>query len=210
MRSTHQSETREITIPSDCLIGASVNLFLLLLHPHHHLLRRPPNPITPLSHQHISPALLLLRLSFSGFFRVRVLGVLQSAMAVSSSLAASFSTAKLETPLFLNSVSSSRSSSQYRIFCKPARSRRYLSQRRAYFIPRCEVASDALVEADSARSSSVSALEQLKTSAADSWFSFFLLFFFLVKSVVLGVFSPFPYLYECDCESLVVRFPKLF
>ncbi|KAJ9674103.1 hypothetical protein PVL29_023572 [Vitis rotundifolia] len=90
-------------------------------------------------------------------------------MAVSSSLAASFTGAKLETPLFLNSVSSSRSSSQYRIFCKPARTRRSLIQRGASLNSRCEVASDALVDTDSTRSSSVSALEQLKTSAADRY-----------------------------------------
>ncbi|KAL6317346.1 hypothetical protein AAG906_030099 [Vitis piasezkii] len=90
-------------------------------------------------------------------------------MAVSSSLAASFTGAKLETPPFLNSVSSSRSSSQYRIFCKPARTRRSLIQRGASLNSRCEVASDALVDTDSARSSSVSALEQLKTSAADRY-----------------------------------------
>ncbi|CBI19316.3 unnamed protein product, partial [Vitis vinifera] len=90
-------------------------------------------------------------------------------MAVSSSLAASFTGAKLETPPFLNSVSSSRSSSQYRIFCKPARTRRSLIQRGASLNSRCEVASDALVDTDSTRSSSVSALEQLKTSAADRY-----------------------------------------
>ncbi|XP_034676510.1 glutamyl-tRNA reductase 1, chloroplastic-like [Vitis riparia] len=90
-------------------------------------------------------------------------------MAVSSSLAASFTGAKLETPLFLNLVSSSRSSSQYRIFCKPARIRQSLIQRGASLNSRCEVASDALVDTDSTRSSSVSALEQLKTSAADRY-----------------------------------------
>lgn len=88
---------------------------------------------------------------------------------MSSSLAASFTGAKLETPLFLNLVSSSRSSSQYRIFCKPARTRQSLIQRGASLNSRCEVASDALVDTDSARSSSVSALEQLKTSAADRY-----------------------------------------
>lgn len=88
---------------------------------------------------------------------------------MSSSLAASFTGAKLETPPFLNSVSSSRSSSQYRIFCKPARTRRSLIQRGASLNSRCEVASDALVDTDSTRSSSVSALEQLKTSAADRY-----------------------------------------
>lgn len=88
---------------------------------------------------------------------------------MSSSLAASFTGAKLETPLFLNSVSSSRSSSQYRIFCKPARTRQSLIQRGASLNSRCEVASDALVDTDSTRSSSVSALEQLKTSAADRY-----------------------------------------
>lgn len=88
---------------------------------------------------------------------------------MSSSLAASFTGAKLETPLFLNSVSSSRSSSQYRIFCKPARIRQSLIQRGASLNSRCEVASDALVDTDSTRSSSVSALEQLKTSAADRY-----------------------------------------
>lgn len=88
---------------------------------------------------------------------------------MSSSLAASFTGAKLETPLFLNLVSSSRSSSQYRIFCKPARTRQSLIQRGASLNSRCEVASDALVDTDSTRSSSVSALEQLKTSAADRY-----------------------------------------
>ena len=90
-------------------------------------------------------------------------------MSVSSSLATSFTGAKFETHLFLNSVSSSRSASQYRIFCNPSRGRRSLIQRDASLNPRCEVASEAVVDT---RSSSVSALEQLKTSAADSGFSF--------------------------------------
>ena len=135
-----------------------------------------------------------LSLSLPLISRVRVLGAVQSAMAVSSSLAASFTGAKLETPPFLNSVSSSRSSSQYRIFCKPARTRRSLIQRGASLNSRCEVASDALVDTDSTRSSSVSALEQLKTSAADSEFSFpfsFLFLYFWKLICAFGCFSSF-------------------
>lgn len=93
-------------------------------------------------------------------------------MAVSSSLATSFTGLKLETTLFLNSVSSSRSSSQSRVLCKPSRLRRSLIHRAANLNPRCEVVSDAVVDTESNRSSSVSALEQLKISAADSGFSF--------------------------------------
>ena len=120
---------------------------------------------------------------------------------MSSSLAASFTGAKLETPPFLNSVSSSRSSSQYRIFCKPARTRRSLIQRGASLNSRCEVASDALVDTDSTRSSSVSALEQLKTSAADSEFSFPFSFLFLYFWKLICAFGCFSF--ECDCDLLV-------
>ncbi|EXC01154.1 Glutamyl-tRNA reductase 1 [Morus notabilis] len=88
-------------------------------------------------------------------------------MAVSTS----FAGAKLEA-LLLNTASSSRvssassSSSQLSSFCKPIRSRRVLIQRGV----RCEVASsDASLQTDKLASSNISALEQLKTSAADRY-----------------------------------------
>ncbi|KAA8528402.1 hypothetical protein F0562_035757 [Nyssa sinensis] len=92
-------------------------------------------------------------------------------MAVSSAFAGT----KLETLLLGNSAASSPS--QIRIFCKPTRSRRNLIQRGwGYFNPaiRCEAASDVLVQTTDkvefkAASSSLSALEQLKTSAADRY-----------------------------------------
>lgn len=92
-------------------------------------------------------------------------------MAVSSS----FAGPKLETLLLCNnasSTSSRASPSQIRILCKPARTRRTVFQRGVSLNPRCEVNSDVLVQDNNKielRASSVSALEQLKTSAADRY-----------------------------------------
>uniref|UniRef100_A0A5B6ZUK4 Glutamyl-tRNA reductase n=1 Tax=Davidia involucrata TaxID=16924 RepID=A0A5B6ZUK4_DAVIN len=102
-------------------------------------------------------------------------------MAVSSAFAGT----KLETLLLSNSAASSSSSrpssSQIGIFCKPTRTRRTLIQRGwGSFNPaiRSEVASDVFVQstdkidpnaASSPSSSSLSALQQLKTSAADRY-----------------------------------------
>lgn len=99
-------------------------------------------------------------------------------MAVSSS----FAGPKLETLLLCNHSSSSSSTSsracptQIRILCKPARTRRVVIQRGVGFSPRCEVAStssDVSVQVenkiDISRASSLSALEQLKTSGADRY-----------------------------------------
>ncbi|KAL6955320.1 glutamyl-tRNA reductase [Sarracenia purpurea var. burkii] len=111
-------------------------------------------------------------------------------MAVSSA----FAGAKLETLLLSNSpaaaaVSSSAvalSPSQTRIICKPTRTRRALIPRGGLTI-RCDGASDVLTQtADKAdpnsvsgsSSPSLSALELLKTSAADSASIFIALFFF--------------------------------
>ncbi|XP_022132133.1 glutamyl-tRNA reductase 1, chloroplastic [Momordica charantia] len=95
-------------------------------------------------------------------------------MAVSTS----FSGAKLEA-LLLKSAATSRgsSSSQLPVFCNSIRSRRVQFHRTGFpsFTPvRCEVASssDVLVqndEIDRATASNLSALEQLKTSAADRY-----------------------------------------
>lgn len=109
-------------------------------------------------------------------------------MAVSSGFATTLAGAKMET-LLLNSTSSSSSSSgssslrahlvlppqQIRVFCRPTTRNNYrkiLNQRGGV---KCEVAAstDAVVETDSnidpAKVSSFSALEQLKTSAADRY-----------------------------------------
>ncbi|XP_038885354.1 glutamyl-tRNA reductase 1, chloroplastic [Benincasa hispida] len=97
-------------------------------------------------------------------------------MAVSTS----FSGAKLEALLLKSAATSSStrisSSSQLTGFCKSIRTRRILFQRSGLssFSPlRCEVASsDVLVqndEFDPAKSSNLSALEQLKTSAVDRY-----------------------------------------
>lgn len=107
-------------------------------------------------------------------------------MAVSSAFATTLAGVKMET-LLLNSTFSSSSSSglspslrahwssspQMQVVCRLARNNctRILVQRGGV---RCEVAAstDSLVETDSnidpAKASSLSALEQLKTSAADS------------------------------------------
>lgn len=99
-------------------------------------------------------------------------------MAVSST----FSGAKLER-LLINSCSSPSASSlracslshqQMKAFSKPNRGRKALAQRIGGV--RCEVAqSDAINEGeqmDPSKASALSALEQLKTSAADSTFNF--------------------------------------
>ncbi|XAR48467.1 Glutamyl-tRNA reductase [Bertholletia excelsa] len=98
-------------------------------------------------------------------------------MAVSSA----FARAKFETLLVSNTAASASSSSamalsssQIRVLCKPTRTIRVSIQRGGSSI-RCEVASDAPVEtavkvdANSASSPGLSALEQLKTSAADRY-----------------------------------------
>ncbi|XP_059641735.1 glutamyl-tRNA reductase 1, chloroplastic-like isoform X2 [Cornus florida] len=93
-------------------------------------------------------------------------------MAVSSA----FAGAKLETLLLGNTSSTRSSPSQNGVFCKPTRTRRTLIQRGwASFNPtvRSEVASDVSlqtsdkIDTNTASSSSLFALEQLKTSAAD-------------------------------------------
>ncbi|KAF7137186.1 hypothetical protein RHSIM_Rhsim07G0214800 [Rhododendron simsii] len=93
-------------------------------------------------------------------------------MAVSSA----FGGAKLETLLLSNSAAAVPPC-QIRVFCKPARTGRALIRRGGPAI-RCEVASDVLVQAaggidqnasSDSRSPSLSALEQLKTSAADRY-----------------------------------------
>ena len=104
-------------------------------------------------------------------------------MAVSTS----FSGAKLEALLFKSASNSSStrnlSSSHLPGFCKSIRTRRILFQRTGVssFTPfKCELASsDVLVqndEIDPPKSSNLSALEQLKTSAVDSMFSLLLYF----------------------------------
>lgn len=108
-------------------------------------------------------------------------------MAVSTS----FSGAKLEALLLKSAATSSTtrgsSNSQLPLVCKSIRSRRIQFQRSGFssLSPvKSELASsDVLVqndEIDQPKSSSLSALEQLKTSAADSMFFPFLHFLFLV------------------------------
>lgn len=88
-------------------------------------------------------------------------------MAVSTS----FSGAKLEALLLKSAATSS--SSHLPLFCKSIRSKRIPFQRSGFSSLRCEVASsDVLVqndEIDRAKSSNLSALEQLKASAADRY-----------------------------------------
>ncbi|PON68283.1 Tetrapyrrole biosynthesis, glutamyl-tRNA reductase [Parasponia andersonii] len=90
-------------------------------------------------------------------------------MAVSTS----FAGAKLEALLLKSSSANTTSSSFSRVsptssLCKPIRTRRALMQSQRGV--RCEVAaSDAPIQADQAGGSNVSALEQLKTSAADRY-----------------------------------------
>ncbi|KAK3021474.1 hypothetical protein RJ639_047646 [Escallonia herrerae] len=80
-----------------------------------------------------------------------------------------FAGAKLETLLLSNAAAAS-SSAQIGISCKPARTGRRAPARRGGCAIRCEVAaSDVLVGVNSAASSSLSAIEQLKTSAADRY-----------------------------------------
>lgn len=105
-------------------------------------------------------------------------------MAVSTT----FSGAKLEALLLKSAATSSStrgsSSSQLPVLCKSIRSKRFQFLRSGFSSlghVRCEVASsDVLVqndEIDQAKSSSnLSALEQLKTSAADSMYFPFLCF----------------------------------
>lgn len=98
-----------------------------------------------------------------------------SSMAVSSSLATSFAGVKFQTLVFCNSSSSlaasTRSShSQIRILYEP--SKRGLVKRGLSLNPRAELLSDVDVRkvnevVDLNKSPSLSALEQLKTSAAD-------------------------------------------
>ncbi|KAL0322928.1 UNVERIFIED_CONTAM: Glutamyl-tRNA reductase 1, chloroplastic [Sesamum angustifolium] len=98
-------------------------------------------------------------------------------MAVSSA----FVGAKLETLLLSNSASSSASAAQAGLLCKPvaARPKRAAVIRRNSGMIRCEAVPDVLVQTEkldpinaassSASASSLSALEQLKTSAADRY-----------------------------------------
>lgn len=98
-------------------------------------------------------------------------------MAVSSA----FVGAKLEALLVSNTASSSMSASAAHVgFPASARARRAALSRRNWGMIKCEAAPDALAQSDaaeptnadsfsaSASASSLSALEQLKTSAADS------------------------------------------
>ncbi|KAK3031275.1 hypothetical protein RJ639_035575 [Escallonia herrerae] len=81
-----------------------------------------------------------------------------------------FAGAKLETLLLSNAATAASSSAQIGISCKPAQAGRRAPARRGGCAIRCEVAaSDVLVGVNSASSSSLSALEQLKTSAADRY-----------------------------------------
>ncbi|KAL2242197.1 glutamyl-tRNA reductase 1, chloroplastic [Sesamum indicum] len=98
-------------------------------------------------------------------------------MAVSSA----FVGAKLETLLLSNSASSSASAAQAGLICKPvaARPKRAALIRRNSGMIRCEAVPDFVVQTEkldpinaassSASASSLSALEQLKTSAADRY-----------------------------------------
>ncbi|PSS19686.1 Glutamyl-tRNA reductase [Actinidia chinensis var. chinensis] len=89
-------------------------------------------------------------------------------MAVSSA----FAGAKLETLIRSRASadgSTQTAAAQIRVLCKPIRTRR-ASIRRGVPTVRCEVGSDVLVQINTASSSpSLSALEQLKTSAADRY-----------------------------------------
>lgn len=96
-------------------------------------------------------------------------------MAVSSA----FAGAKLESLLPCN-ASAAASPAPQRMFCKPARTTRAATNRGVWFNSpiKCEgLPSDVVVQSrtNAASVSSLSALEQLKTSAADSMFHFFLL-----------------------------------
>ncbi|KAF5935940.1 hypothetical protein HYC85_027069 [Camellia sinensis] len=90
-------------------------------------------------------------------------------LAVSSA----FAGAKVESLLLSNTGGSSSSlsrSSQIPVLCKPSRTRRALIQRGGLSIC-CEIVSEVLVDPNRASVSpcpSLSALEQLKASAADS------------------------------------------
>lgn len=95
-------------------------------------------------------------------------------MAVASGLSTTFALETLiqSPPAATSSSPAVRGSpSSVKVFGRPSRSFRNgtLIQRRV-MIPRCEVTPDlAMASVDSARSSSLSALEQLKTSAADRY-----------------------------------------
>ena len=93
------------------------------------------------------------------------------AMAVSSA----FTGAKFETLIRSRASadgSTPTAAAHIRVLCKPIRTRR-ASIRRGGPTVRCEVGSDVLVQINTASSSpSLSALEQLKTSAADSTLKF--------------------------------------
>ena len=115
-------------------------------------------------------------------------------MAVSST----FSGAKLES-LLVNSCSSSSASSlrvyfpcqqQMKAFSKPNRGRKGMVQRSGV---RCEVVqSDAALEGekiDPSKASALSALEKLKTSAADSTFIFNFRKFFSLSFTCFGRIS---------------------
>lgn len=102
-------------------------------------------------------------------------------MAVSTA----FVGAKLEALLISNTTSSSMmsaSAGRATGFSASARARLAPRIRRGYGMIRCEAAPDALVDVEptnaaSFSASSLSALQQLKTSAADSMDTFLLLFF---------------------------------
>ncbi|XP_058069540.1 glutamyl-tRNA reductase 1, chloroplastic-like [Magnolia sinica] len=90
-------------------------------------------------------------------------------MAAANGFATAFAGAKMETLLCKPSICSS----QIGISSKNARnSRRRSFERRSFSSPRCDASSDSLVKEENtaeSRASSVSALEQLKTSAADRY-----------------------------------------
>ncbi|KAF8406145.1 hypothetical protein HHK36_008225 [Tetracentron sinense] len=92
-------------------------------------------------------------------------------MVATSGFAASFAGVKMESLLPCKISSSKASPSQIPIFCNPSRNLRRVSERGVSLNPRCEAVSDVLVHDDkiNSRVSSVSALEQLKTSAADRY-----------------------------------------
>lgn len=111
-------------------------------------------------------------------------------MAVSSA----FVGAKLEALLVSNTASSSMSASAaHAVFPASARARRAALIRRGCGLIRCEAAPDALAQAEnveptnaaslSASASSLTALEQLKASAADSMDAFF----FLSSQFLIGM-----------------------
>ncbi|XP_010275509.1 PREDICTED: glutamyl-tRNA reductase 1, chloroplastic-like [Nelumbo nucifera] len=97
-------------------------------------------------------------------------------MSAASGFATSFAGVTLESLLSYSSQSrvsssSSSSSSQLRLFCKPVGNRRWICSRGVTLNPMCEVPSNGLFQDEKidSRSTSVSILEQLKTSAADRY-----------------------------------------